>query len=59
MHGASGHVWRGCVACESGAVSHHELGLSWVIDGRWRLDATRRLDRPGWWVGLSKARMGR
>lgn len=59
LHGASGHVWRGCAACGSGALSHHELGLSWVVEGRWRLDATRRLDRPGWWVGISKAREGR
>ncbi|MFA6109153.1 MAG: DUF5686 family protein [Candidatus Latescibacterota bacterium] len=59
LHGASGHVWRGCAGCGSDALSHHELGLSWVVEGRWRLDATRRLDRPGWWVGFSKARKGR
>ncbi|MFH1569203.1 MAG: hypothetical protein ABIL09_14505 [Gemmatimonadota bacterium] len=57
LHGASGRAWSpasGCAAC--GAVSHHEVGLSLVVDGRWRVDVTRRLDRPGWWVGFSRAR---
>ena len=59
LHGASGRAWDRCAGCGDRSTSHHELGLSWVVDGRWRLDATRRLDRPGWWVGFSKARIGR
>ena len=63
LHGASGGVRKprggDCHDCGAASATHHELGLSWVVDGRWRVDATRRLDQPGWWVGLSKVRLGR
>ncbi|MEW6756148.1 MAG: hypothetical protein AB1505_35010 [Candidatus Latescibacterota bacterium] len=59
LHGASGHVRGGRAAGGPGALSHHEVGLSWVPGDGWRVDATRRLDGPGWWVGFSRARAGR
>ena len=39
-------------------MSHHELGLSLVLDNAFRLDLTRRLDRRGSRIGFSLARSG-
>jgi len=59
VHGASGKTWgsRGCCPSRS-PMSHHELGLSLVLDNAFRLDLTRRLDRRGSRIGFSLARSG-
>lgn len=63
LHGASGRVWNRpetCSACtDLPTQSHHEVGVSLVLANRFRIDAARRLDRRGWWIGFSLARSGR
>ena len=64
LHGASGRTWIGKRKIPSLGYApnyvekyHHEIGLSLQISGVLRLDFTRRLDRSGWSVGLSPARL--
>lgn len=63
VHGASGRTWidperrakLGYDARYEGGF-HHEAGVSLMLYHLLRLDFTRRLDRPGWGVGLSLVR---
>ncbi len=63
VHGAAGRTW---IDLERRAKMghnpryaesfHHEVGVSLMLYHLLRLDFTRRLDRPGWGVGLSLVR---
>ena len=63
VHGASGRTWIG--PKRRAALGYdpryeesfrHEVGVSLMLYHLLRLDFTRRLDRPGWSMGLSLAR---
>jgi hypothetical protein len=65
LHGAVGRTW---ISDKRGSKSsyelqyiddfHHEIGLSLnSLFGIFRLDATRRLDKPGFFIGFSMARI--
>ena len=63
VHGASGRTWidperRAKLGYDARyeASFHHEVGVSLMLYHLLRLDFTRRLDRPGWGVGLSLVR---
>ena len=63
VHGASGRTWidperRAKLGYDPRyeASFHHEVGASLMLYHLLRLDFTRRLDRPGWGVGLSLVR---
>ena len=63
VHGASGRTWidperRAKMGYDPRYEGdfHHEVGVSLMLYHLLRLDFTRRLDRPGWGVGLSLVR---
>ena len=63
VHGASGRTWidperRAKLGYNPRYEEsfHHEVGASLMLYHLLRLDFTRRLDRPGWGVGLSLVR---
>ena len=63
VHGASGRTWidperRAKLGYDPRyeASFHHEVGVSLMLYHLLRLDFTRRLDRPGWGVGVSLVR---
>ena len=63
VHGASGRTWinperRAKLGYDPRHEErfHHEAGVSLMLYHLLRLDFTRRLDRPGWGVGLSLVR---
>ena len=63
VHGASGRTWidserRAALGYDPRYEEsfRHEMGVSLMLYHLLRLDFTRRLDRPGWGVGLSLVR---
>ena len=63
VHGASGRTWIDPERRAKLGYSpryeesfHHEVGVSLMLYHLLRLDFTRRLDRPGWGVGVSLVR---
>ena len=63
VHGASGRTWidperRAALGYDPRYEEsfHHEVGVSLMLYHLLRLDFTRRLDQPGWSVGLSLVR---
>ena len=63
VHGASGRTWIDLERRAKLGYSpryeesfHHEVGASLMLYHLLRLDFTRRLDRPGWGVGVSLVR---
>jgi hypothetical protein len=56
VHGGTARTWDTPSGLRGTDGWHHELGLSLALYGMLRIDATRRLDDPGWRFGASFAR---